>query len=313
MHSLESAGHVILDGSDATLADELLVSADKVKAFVELQKADKTLDDLRFGKGKHGNQIFFPPPHGLMYRRAKIGGIDIDQLVLPESKRLEVVKCANDYVMFMMIVMVIVMSFMMSCSCQDDVKLVRSFLGMCAFYKGYIANYSALALPLTDLTKAKVGGSFSLNEEQRAAFNALKQALVSPRVLATPDYTKEFYIYTDASLYACGCVCSQLDEVGQHRPVAFASKKFTPTETRYSVIEREAYAVLFALQKFDMIVFGSRIVLYSDHNPLQYIANGSVTSSKLTRWSLSLSRYDIEIRHVAGELNSVSDLLSRLI
>ena len=100
---------------------------------------------------------------------------------------------------------------------------------------------------------------------------------------------------------------------GSHRPVAFASKKFTPTETRYSVIEREAYAVLFALQKFDMIVFGSKIVLFTDHNPLQYIATGSVTPSKLTRWSLSLSRYNIEVRHVAGINNPVADLLSRLI
>ena len=73
-------------------------------------------------------------------------------------------------------------------------KLVRSFLGMCAFYKNYIANYSALALPLTDLTKSSVGNTFTLTDEQRAAFNALKQCLVSPQVLATPDYTKDFYI-----------------------------------------------------------------------------------------------------------------------
>ena len=62
-----------------------------------------------------------------------------------------------------------------------------------------------------------------------------------------------------------------------------------------------------------MIVFGSKIVLFTDHNPLQYIATGSVTSSKLTRLSLSLSRYNIEVRHVAGINNPVADLLSRLI
>ena len=78
-------------------------------------------------------------------------------------------------------------------------KLVRSFLGMCSFYKKYIANYSALALPLTDLTKGKAGGSFQLNEQQRTAFNALKDSLASPQVLATPEYTKIFYVYTDAS------------------------------------------------------------------------------------------------------------------
>ena len=51
------------------------------------------------GKGKNVGQIFYPPPHGLMYRRTKIGGADVDQLVLPECKRLEVIQRAHDDVM----------------------------------------------------------------------------------------------------------------------------------------------------------------------------------------------------------------------
>jgi hypothetical protein len=192
-------------------------------------------------------------------------------------------------------------------------KAVRSFLGMCNFYRTYIPNYSELALPLTDLTKAKGCNKFTLNDEQRASFETLKKALSNPETLASPQYDKPFHIFVDASLLACGAVLSQLDDQNHHRPIAFASKKFNPAQTRYSVIERESFAVIFALQKFDLIIFGSKIILHTDHNPLQYIATGSVTSAKLTRWALHLQRYDLEITYIAGRDNVVSDHLSRAV
>ena len=70
--------------------------------------------------------------------------------------------------------------------------------------------------------------------------------------------------------------------------------------------------MVFALQKFDLIIFGSTIILHSDHNPLQYIATGSVNSAELTRWALALQRYDLKVEYIAGANNQVSDCLSRL-
>ena len=193
-------------------------------------------------------------------------------------------------------------------------KQVRSFLGMCNFYRVYLPKYSELALPLTALTKAKVGNKFSLNEEKRAAFIALKGALSSPQTLSCARYDKPFFVFVDASLLAVGAVLCQLDDDGiNHRPIAFVSRKFNPAQTRYSTIERESFAVIFALQKFDLIIFGSKVILYSDHNPLQYIATGSVSSAKLTRWALALQRYDIEVKYLPGSKNCVSDCLSRLV
>jgi hypothetical protein len=192
-------------------------------------------------------------------------------------------------------------------------KLVRSFLGMCNFYSTYLPGYSEIALPLTDLTKARVGNKFTLNAEQRSAFDALKRLLSHPQTLASPCYDRPFYIFVDASLLACAASLNQSDDDDNYRPIAFVSKKFSPAETRYSCIEREAYAVVFAMQKFDLIIFGSKIILFSDHNPLQYIVTGSVKSAKLTRWALSLQRYDLEVKFLADHKTVVEDLMTRLV
>ena len=104
---------------------------------------------------------------------------------------------------------------------------------------------------------------------------------------------------------------SQLDETNTESPISFMSNKLSNTQSNWSAIEREAYAVIAALPKFSHIVFGQKILLFCDHNPLQYLTDCAAKSSKLTRWSLSLARYDIVIQHVPGRDNVVADFLSR--
>jgi len=96
------------------------------------------------------------------------------------------------------------------------------------------------------------------------------------------------------------------------KPIAFASSKLTATQTKWSTIEREAYAVMFALRKFRNFVFGARIQIFSDHNPLLYLKESAPKSAKLTRWALGLQEFDIIWSYRPGSKNQAADCLSRL-
>ena len=138
----------------------------------------------------------------------------------------------------------------------------------------------------------------------------LKKRLCESVDLHRPCGDKPFIIHTDASDFAVGACLSQIiDEVDA--PISFVSAKFTDVQQRWSTIEKEAYAIIFALKKFDYLVFGRQIHLFTDHNPLQYITACTPKSAKLTRWALSLSRYNITIHHIKGSDNVVADFLSR--
>jgi len=78
------------------------------------------------------------------------------------------------------------------------------------------------------------------------------------------------------------------------------------------VIEREAFAIMWALKRFSNIVFGARITVFTDHNPLKYLAESAPKSAKLTRWALALQEYDLVIKYNRGALNVVAESLSRL-
>ena len=192
-------------------------------------------------------------------------------------------------------------------------KLLRSFLGMTNFYRDYIPNYSQIAVTLTELTKNSQSSRIRFNEKERAAFLALKDSLCNSVTLFTPSQNRPFIIRTDASDYAVGACLAQLSDEGKELFIAFASSKLSDVQTRWSTIEKEAYAVIFALRKFDVWVFGAKINLYSDHNPLQYLVSCAPRSAKLTRWALSLTRYDLNVQQIKGTDNVSADFLSRCI
>ena len=77
------------------------------------------------------------------------------------------------------------------------VKDVRSFLGLASFYRRFIRGFSAIARPLTDLTKAKA--KWTWGNEEETSFRRLKVALATAPVLVHPDFSKEFVVTTDAS------------------------------------------------------------------------------------------------------------------
>jgi len=152
-----------------------------------------------------------------------------------------------------------------------------------------------------------------LNDVQREAFCLLKDRLLNSEVLHSPRYDRDFIISADASEYAVGCCLSQLDDQGNESPIAYASSKLTETQKRWATIEKESYAIVYALEKFGTIIYGCHVIVYSDHHPLKYLMNTNSKSSKLTRWVMAMSKFDLDIRHRPGIQNANADCLSRLI
>jgi len=94
--------------------------------------------------------------------------------------------------------------------------------------------------------------------------------------------------------------------------VAFASLKLTSTQRKWSTVEKEAFAALSALKRFRSWVWGAKLTIFSDHNPLSYLTESAPKSAKLMRWALALQEFDINFRYRAGKLNVAPDTLTRL-
>ena len=190
-------------------------------------------------------------------------------------------------------------------------KEVRRILGMAGYYRMFLINFADLVAPLTDLLKKE--RKFVWTKECEEAFQLLKLTLSSSPILLAPDFNKPFKLAIDASNIGAGAVLLQDDKDGVERPVSYYSKKFNQAQCNYSVIEKELLALIFALQFYNAYVSPSdnNIVVYTDHHPLKYLNKFHNKNQRLTRWSLLLQEYNLDVIHIRGRDNVLPDLLSR--
>lgn len=191
-------------------------------------------------------------------------------------------------------------------------KELRSVLGLCNHYRDYVSHFSEIVFPLTQLTGKRIPNELPWGKEEQASFDALEQSPIKAPALFAPSLEREFVGATDASDHGVGACLSQCDDAGYERPIAFLSKKLRPVQQRWLTIEREAYAVVWALCRWDTWLYGTAIKVETDHNPLKYLTLTTRHSAKLTRWALALQRYDLTIEHRKGRDNGNADALSRL-
>jgi len=191
------------------------------------------------------------------------------------------------------------------------VKQLRQFLGLINFYRRHIPNCSSIAKPLSSQTG---GRKVTWTKECQTAFNELKKILLSPAVLAFPNYHEDappLELYVDASNIGSGAVLGQMQE-NVFRYIAFISMTFSPTQQRYSTIERELAALRWAVKSLRPFLCNQKkFIIYSDHEPLQYLYNMSTTDGRIARTLEELNEYNFEIKHVSGRKNKIADALSR--
>lgn len=94
-----------------------------------------------------------------------------------------------------------------------------------------------IANPLHILLKKNI--VFEWTEDCTKAFNRLISIIKDDITLQYPDFSKTFYLTTDASNYGVGAVISQKDDIGYDRPLAFISRSLNSAEKNYSTTEKE--------------------------------------------------------------------------
>ncbi|GFV73378.1 transposon Tf2-6 polyprotein [Trichonephila clavipes] len=168
----------------------------------------------------------------------------------------------------------------------------------------FIPRYADICEPLYQLKKK--GAKFNWSGEAQDSFDQIKRTLTEAPILQLPNFSEQFNLFTDASGVGIGAVLQQ-----NQKPIAFASRTLNKAERNYTVTERECLAVIWALNKFKTYFGPLPVKVITDHAALTKLTNGKNLSSRMIRWALKLSEFNIEWEHRPGVQNVVADLLSR--
>lgn len=191
-----------------------------------------------------------------------------------------------------------------------NVKELKSFLGMVAYYNIHMPDMATVTEPLHRLLRKGVVWDWSKGCE--AVFCQIKELLIEAPMLEHFDLSKPIVVHCDASEYGVGVVLSHVLENGDEKPVTFASRTLTSAERNYATIEKEGLALVFAVRKFHQYLFGSRFVMFTDHKPLLglFTENRPLparAAARVLRWALLLSAYDFELKYREGASNGNAD------
>lgn len=159
--------------------------------------------------------------------------------------------------------------------CQSLVERQR-FMGNCQYYRRFIPNFSSVAVPLFANTKNK---ALIWTPQYWKASKCLKEELEKEPVLAHPDYDKDFYLDCDGSHVGLGAVLLQHE--GGDLVVAYASRSLRRHEKNLTATELKAAALIWTLEVFRPYVHGIRVIISTDHAPLEYIKDKTAKCARL--------------------------------
>ncbi|UYV77777.1 K02A2.6-like [Cordylochernes scorpioides] len=200
-----------------------------------------------------------------------------------------------------------------NCPVPKNITELKSFLGFLSFYSKFLPNLSDLAHPLYNLLKKNVKWSWNAGTDR--SFNSCKNALDETTCLSHYSLNLPLILSCDASQVGIGATLSHLKD-GEERPVCFISRTLNVHERKYSQVEREGLAIVFAVNKLKNYLFGRKFTIYTDHKPLITIFGDKTNlppliANRLHRWALTLSNYSFEIKYKKGKDNIIPDFLSR--
>jgi ribonuclease HI len=157
-------------------------------------------------------------------------------------------------------------------------------------------------------------GKLNWTKECQTAFDLIIKSICEAVTLTYPDYKKRFQITTDASRVGLGAILEQLDDKGNAKTIAFASRSLNDAETRYSATELEFLGATWAIKHFRYYLH-DEFDLYTDHKPLTGLMKVRQCdySNRINKWLLQMDDYKVKVKYIPGKQNKAADALSRMV
>jgi transposase InsO family protein len=186
-----------------------------------------------------------------------------------------------------------------------SVKEIMAFLGFANFYRRFIKNYSAIAAPLSDMTRKDIVTKFPIEGEALQAFHRLQQAFVQEPLLRHFNPALPTRLQTDASGYAIAGIISQLSDDTEWHPIAYWSRKLDKAERNYETHDAELLAIVECFRIWRHFLEGNPqpITVLSDHANLKWFMTTKSLTKRQARWAEKLAEFDFHIEHCPGKQN----------
>jgi hypothetical protein len=174
-----------------------------------------------------------------------------------------------------------------------NIKELQAFLGKINFLRRFIPNLAELIRLLNNMLKKDSKVKWTIEAKQ--AFEEIKKALTQTPVLTSPNFDKDFIIFSFASEHTIVVVLLQKDDQGCEKPIA-SSKALRDAPLKYQIMEKQAYALVKAIKDFRVYILYSHVIAYVPNTVVKDILTQEGIEGKRGKWIATILEYDIEIK-----------------
>ncbi|GBN10755.1 Transposon Tf2-6 polyprotein [Araneus ventricosus] len=198
----------------------------------------------------------------------------------------------------------------------QNIAELKRFLAMLNFDRRFLPNVADTQASLHEFLKNSKKNDkwpISWTDVTLAAFEKCKADIINAATLTFHAPNQQLSIMVDASDLAIGAVLHTTTSLG-HKPLAFYSRKLSPSERKYSAYDRELLAIYATVKHFRHLLEGQNFIIFTDHRPLTFAFTKKSDSSspRQIRYLDFISQFSTDIRHITGSKNVVADTLSRI-
>ncbi|XP_022858502.1 uncharacterized protein LOC111379372 [Olea europaea var. sylvestris] len=188
-------------------------------------------------------------------------------------------------------------------------KEVQRLTGMIAALNRFTSRVSDRCYPFFKVLRGTQG--FGWSEDCEKAFQELKQTLASLPILTRPEPGDTLFLYLVVSQKAVSRVLvKEVNRVQQ--PIYYVSKVLLDAETRYTLAEQLALALVIVARKFRQY-FQSHPIVVLTNQPLRHILQKSDVSGRLMKWAIKLGEFDIEFKSCPSiKAQALADFIAEL-
>jgi hypothetical protein len=175
-----------------------------------------------------------------------------------------------------------------------NIKEIQSFLGKIIFLRRFIPNFAEIMKLIIDMLKKN--SEVKWTTEAKASFTHIKKVISEVPVLASPDYLKDFLVFSFAFEHTVATVLLQKNEEGFEQPIAFFSKSLRDAELRYDIIEKQVYAMVKVLKAFRTYVLHSKVITYVPTSSVKDMLVQPDSDGKRGQWLAKIQEFELEVK-----------------
>ena len=171
---------------------------------------------------------------------------------------------------------------------------MQSFMGTINFVRRFVPDFAQTVKPLQQMVKQNA--QFKWTETEKNAFSKIKTAVAHAPSLKSPDFDKDFIVYTFASDDSLAAVLTQKEDGGDEFPISFMSTGLQAAELNYPAFDKKAYAVFKAVKQFRPYILKNRTKVIVPYPAVRSLLIQKELGERRGNWVTTLQEYDLEFK-----------------